>query len=58
MTDRNIHSQFEPAADVRTAAHTLWGLYVALVQAGFSEAQALHIVTNLISQSFDPNEPQ
>ena len=35
--------QYEAAAELRLAATALWGLYVSLVQEGFSEEQALQI---------------
>lgn len=40
----NFKPQHEPAATVRQAAGALHDYYVALVQAGFTEAQALQIL--------------
>ena len=39
---------FEPAAEHRELAATVWGTYVALRKEGFTEAQALAIVGQLI----------
>lgn len=35
---------YEPSATSRALAKELWDMHQALVQAGFSEAQALHII--------------
>lgn len=40
----------EPNADMREAALGMRGLYVALVEAGFSEGEAMHMVTEILRQ--------
>lgn len=51
IDNHDAYVSTEPTAQERAAAHTLWGLFVALVQAGFSDAQALHIVTATVTQA-------
>ena len=34
----------EPNADLRQAAHSLWELYCALIQEGFTESQAIRLI--------------
>lgn len=41
----------EPNADLRAAAGGMHQIFVALVKAGFSESQALTIVTDMLKQS-------
>ena len=38
----------EPSADIRQLASFLWQTYVALLNEGFSEQQALQIVANVL----------
>lgn len=38
----------EPSADLRGMASSLWQMYVALTLEGFSEAQALTIIGQII----------
>lgn len=47
MTQRRLFS-VEPAYEVKQAASMIAQLYVALVQEGFTEEQALEIVKNKI----------
>lgn len=46
----------EPAADIRQAAAQMHGLYTALVDEGFTEAQALSILGTMMAASI--NKPQ
>lgn len=41
----------EPTADERVTARTLWRLYVALLDAGFDNQQALVIIGNMIDST-------
>ena len=41
--------QTEPPADLREMASMLWNMYAALVKEGFSEAQALKIIGEIIA---------
>lgn len=38
----------EPSADIRQAASTMWQIFVALTSEGFSEEQALMIISNMM----------
>lgn len=40
----NFRPQQEPSAAARSSANSLHDYYVALVQSGFTEEQALHIL--------------
>lgn len=40
-----------PTVDQRTVAETLWGLYVALIQVGFTDAQAITIVVSTVASA-------
>lgn len=51
MTDRVPVDALEPNAQQRTAARELYMFFVALVQQGFTEAQALTLVGNLLESS-------
>lgn len=35
---------FEPSADMRQVAKSMWNLYQALMQEGFTEEQAMRII--------------
>jgi hypothetical protein len=39
----------EPSADLRQAASSMWQMYVALTNEGFSENQALKIIGSVIA---------
>lgn len=43
--------QTEPSAELREMASVLWQTYVALVGSGFTEQQALKIISDLIGVS-------
>lgn len=38
----------EPHADIRQMAGTFWQMYVALTEQGFTEAQAIILVGNML----------
>lgn len=40
--------QREPSADLRMAASALRQMYIALIQEGFTEAEALHIISEMM----------
>lgn len=40
----------EPNAELRNAAHGIRELYVSLMYAGFTQAEALHIVVQILQQ--------
>jgi hypothetical protein len=46
----------EPSADIRQAAIGLHEIFTALIDAGFTEAQALTIVGQLLALNFRPTE--
>lgn len=43
--------KIEPDAAKRAAATEMWQLYVAFIDVGFSEAQALQILSNMVIES-------
>jgi hypothetical protein len=45
----------EPNADLRQAAATMWQMYTALTDEGFSERQALEIMSNVLRGAFRNN---
>lgn len=48
MAEPRLDPNREPAADLRVAARQLRELFVALVNEGFTEAQALRIIGNVL----------
>lgn len=43
------NEQLEPSASLRSAAYHIRQMFVALTEAGFSETQALSLVTHLLT---------
>lgn len=41
--------QTEPPADIRAAAQVMWQMFAALKQQGFTEAQALAMLGNMMA---------
>lgn len=44
MDEKKLFAEIEPSEANRSAARTLHGLYIALLDAGFDEEQALRLV--------------
>lgn len=53
----NFRPQQEPSATAREAANGLRDYYVALVQSGFSEAQALQVLGVMLASALGANPP-
>lgn len=51
MIERELIESIEPSDDQRGAARSLYGLFIALIDEGFDEAQALHMITALIGST-------
>lgn len=49
MIERELIESIEPSDDQRGAARKLYGLFIALIDEGFDEAQALHVVTAILN---------
>lgn len=49
MIERELIESIEPSAEQRKAASSLYGLFMALLDQGFDETQALHLVTSILS---------
>jgi hypothetical protein len=43
-----VNIPIEPSADQRQAALGLRGMYLALVQSGFTEAEAMHLIAQML----------
>jgi hypothetical protein len=46
--------KIEPRSDFRQAANVAYELYVAMIDAGFTEAQAMKVVISVLMQGQQP----
>lgn len=49
MFDRDLLAGIEPSEAERGAARALYGFFIALLDEGFDESQALQLVSNLMT---------
>lgn len=49
MIERELLAAIEPSGDQRGAARSLYGLFIALIDEGFDEDQALRLVGQLLT---------
>lgn len=49
MIDRELLAAIEPSDDQRGAARRLYGLFIALIDEGFDEDQAIRLVSQLLT---------
>lgn len=48
MINKDLLEQLEPTDDQRGAARTLYGMFIAFIDEGFDESQAMHLVGKLL----------
>lgn len=48
--------QIEPHADIREAAGTLFQMYTAFTQAGFTDVQAMQMIVTTLSTNYNSGE--
>jgi hypothetical protein len=49
MIPKDLVDSIEPSDEQRGAARSLYGLFIALIDEGFDEVQALNMVTAIVS---------
>lgn len=56
MIERELLAAIEPSDDQRGAARSLYGLFIALIDEGFDEPQALQLVGQMLTAVVSTDE--